>query len=112
MSEKWKFTDGMFDVQIGDNRTNSEIANEYLGDWIEDSPVVTRPEASLYWSTLEQSNADYTAHLIMIEPIVKESEERQILRELEARYRPIRVGEFIPNVQDLADRARKLLGSK
>lgn len=66
------------------------------------------------WNEQPGKSDTHTALLIAVEPIVRESEERQLLRELSNIVRRCNNSEWmIPaTLEDIVERARKLLGDK
>ena len=88
-------------------------ANAKLNAWLEAQPVVYGDKpAQTYWTPERSMGDTHTARLVCIEPLVQESEERKLLRELvdnipvnnrDPDYRQVRINRCI-------SRARKLLG--
>lgn len=119
MRAPWKFEDSDFAGPYGQVTSTraSDLANTKLAEWIAQAPVVYGFDQPLSsdprhhgWTTIPTSidHRTHTAKLIYIEPIARESEERQLLRELvSATYkRSAFSGEAI---EAICIRARKLL---
>lgn len=121
MTDKWKFTADDFNhvwampAQMNTTGAIASIANAKLAEWIAEAPVLT----GAYGDDGELSvmsegepvppGCTVKFRAICIEPIVRESEERVLLRKICDAY-AMSLG---PTVQsDLLGRARRLLGGK